>query len=200
MRLLNCIILDDEKGPRERLVVLLSKFEEVKIIGIEENPGIAITKIIKRNPDIVFIDVEMPCYTGFDVVKEVRQSLPDQDFIFVTGYSQYAIKAIKNGAFDYLLKPVDIDELKEAISRYQKRLLSRPENTSNQDPEALNRFTKRELDVLKLIGEYKTAHQIAQDLNLSKHTIDTHRKNILEKSGLHKTSELVVFAREKRLI
>lgn len=200
MRSLNCIILDDEKGPRERLAILLSKIENIKIISIEENPETAIQIIIQKNPDIVFVDVEMPRLSGFDVVKEVRKVVPSQNFIFVTGFNQYAIKAIKSEAFDFLLKPVDIDELNETILRYQKRLLSRPEKYQCNNSGVLKCFTERELEVLKLIGEYKTAIQIAEELNLSKHTIDTHRKNILEKIGLHKTSELVVFARENGIV
>ena len=200
MKTLTCIILDDEKGPRERLAVLLSKMEDVKIIGIEESPETAIETISCKKPDVVFIDVEMPRMTGFDVVKEIHRNRPNQDFIFVTGYNQYAIKAIKNEAFDFLLKPVDIDELKETIERFQQRLMSKPEKPPCQNPEILNCLTERELEILSLIGQHKTAVQIAEELNLSKHTVDTHRKNILEKSGLHKTSELVVFARENGLV
>ena len=200
MKNLTCIILDDERGPRERLAVLLSKMEDVKIIGIEEKPETAIETIIRKKPEVVFIDVEMPRMTGFEVVKEVRKARPGQDFIFVTGYNQYAIKAIKNEAFDFLLKPVDIDELKETIERYKKRLLTKPKKTSCQDPDILKCLTERELEILKLIGQYKTAIQIAEELYLSKFTVDTHRKNILEKTGLHKTSELVVFAMENGLV
>ena len=200
MKPLNCIILDDERNPRERLAILLGKMENMKIIGIEGVPESAIENIILKKPDLVFIDVEMPRMTGFDVVKEVRKSLPGQDFIFVTGYNQYAIKAIKNEAFDFLVKPVDIDELKETIERYRKRLKTKPKESVCKDLDKLKCLTERELEVLTLIGQHKTAGQIAEELYLSKHTVDTHRKNILEKAGLHKTSELVVFARENGLV
>lgn len=200
MNTLTCIILDDERGPRERLSVLLSKMEDVKIIDIEEKPETAIETILRKNPDIVFIDVEMPRLSGFDVVKEVRKARPGQDFIFVTGYNQYAIKAIKSEAFDFLLKPVDIDELKETIERYQKRLVSKSEKTPFQNTEILKCFTERELEVLSLIGQHKTAGKIAEELYISKHTVDTHRKNILKKTGLQKTSQLVVFVRENGLV
>ncbi|MCD4665347.1 MAG: response regulator transcription factor [Bacteroidales bacterium] len=200
MKTLTCLLLDDERGPRERLAVLLSKLEDVKVIGIEEKPETAIEAIIKKKPEIVFIDVEMPRMTDFEVVKEVRKARPGQDFIFVTGYNQYAIKAIKNEAFDFLLKPVDIDELKETIERYKERLLTKPKETSCQNSDILKCLTEREMEVLTLIGQHKTAGQIAEELHISKHTVDTHRKNILEKTGLHKTSELVVFARENGLV
>lgn len=199
MNTLSCIILDDEKGPRERLTVLLSKMEDVKISGIEDDPETAITNITHKNPDLVFIDVEMPRMTGFEVVNILRKTRPELDFVFVTGYNQYAIKAIKNEAFDFLLKPVDIDELKETIERYKRRLIVKPKNAPCRNQEIINCFTERELEIVKHIGQYKTAGQIADELCLSKHTVDTHRKNILEKSGLHKTAELVVFALRKGL-
>jgi len=200
MKTLNCFILDDEKNPRERMAILLGKMENIKIIGIEGEPEPAIENILLKKPDLVFIDVEMPRMTGFDVVKEVHKARSGQDFIFVTGYNQYAIKAIKNEAFDFLVKPVDIDELKETIQRYRQRLLTKPKETAYQDPNILQSFTERELEILKLIGQHKTSQEIADELNLSKHTINTHRKNILEKVGLHKSSELIVFARENGLV
>jgi len=200
MKPLSCIILDDETGSRERLAVLLTKVEDIKIIGVLENPETAIETISLKKPDIVFIDVEMPRLSGFDVVNEVRKANPYQDFIFVTGYNQYAIKAIRNGAFDFLEKPVDIDDLNDAIERYRMRLFQRTKDNRYQDLDVLKCLTQRELEILKLIGQHKTAIQIAEELYLSKHTVDTHRKNILEKAGLHKTSELVVFALENGLV
>lgn len=125
MKEITCIVLDDERGARERLVVLLSKIEGIKIIGIEGEPEIAIETITRKIPDLVFIDVEMPRLTGFDVVREVRKKNVYPDFIFVTGYNQYAVKAIKKEAFDYLVKPVDIDELNETIDRYKSNIFTR---------------------------------------------------------------------------
>jgi two-component system LytT family response regulator len=197
---IDCIIIDDEKGSRERMAIILGKMDYVKIIGIEEDPITAIELIINKKPNLVFVDVEMPRMSGFDVVKEVRKSLPEQNFIFVTAYNQYSIKAIKNEAFDFLLKPVDIDELKETLNRYLKKQFLNPKKSSCLNTELLMCLTEREIELLTLIGQYKTAIQIAKELNLSKYTVDTHRKNILKKTKLNKISELVVFARENGLV
>jgi two-component system, LytTR family, response regulator len=199
MRILTCIILDDELGPLERMAVLLGKMNGIKIIGMEENPEAAIESIAGKKPDLVFIDVEMPGMNGFEVVKEIRDRSLNPEFIFVTGYNQYAIKAIKSGAFDFLVKPVDIDELKETISRFRCR------NRSGRiqgpiKPENLPSFTQRELEIIKLIAECKSSPDIASTLNISKFTVDTHRRNILQKTGLRKTTELVVFARDNGLV
>ncbi|MBM3436485.1 MAG: response regulator transcription factor [Bacteroidetes bacterium] len=198
MRPLTCCLLDDEKGPRERMAVLLGKFENIKILGIDEKPEEAISNILCKKPDLVFIDVEMPRMSGFDVIREIRNNNFFPDFIFVTGYNQYAIKAIKEEAFDFLLKPVDIDELKETIDRYHLRL---QEKISHGKVIAtdLPYFTEREIEIIRLIVGCKSAKEISEILHISKNTVDTHRKNILEKAGLHKISELIVFARESGL-
>src|SRR4030043_2361728 len=120
MQDIKSIIVDYEKEARDRLLELLKKIEGVVISGCEGDPETAIRKIIKLKPDIVFLDIEMPGMNGFEVVHEVRSNLVYPTFIFVTGYDQYTIKAIKNAAFDYLLKPIDIDELKESLERYRK--------------------------------------------------------------------------------
>ena len=197
---ITCIVLDDEKEARERIVILLSKVDGIKIIGIEGEPEKAIESITSKMPDLVFIDVEMPRLTGFDVVREVRKNNVNPDFIFVTGYNQYAIKAIKKEAFDFLLKPVDIDELNETINRYKSNIYKRFKEKKPKHTEVSSHFSEREIEIIKLIAEYKTSKQIAEKLNISKNTVDTHRKNILEKAGLHKTAELVVFARENGLV
>jgi DNA-binding NarL/FixJ family response regulator len=181
------------------MAVLLSKFDNIKILGIEENPEDAIANILTKKPDLVFIDVEMPRMSGFDVIREVRNKNFDPDFVFVTGFNQYAIKAIKAEAFDFLLKPVDIDELKETIDRYHSRLKEKIRR-GEAIPSDLPYFTEREIEIIRLIADCKTAKEIAEILHISKNTVDTHRKNILEKTGLHKTSELIVFARENGFI
>ena len=115
---INCIIIDDEQEACDRFESLLSKIPGVEVTAKENNPEKGIKEVIKLFPDIVFLDVEMPGKSGFDVVSEIREMKVFPTFIFVTGYNQYAIKAIRNAAFDFLLKPVDIDELKEAINRF----------------------------------------------------------------------------------
>lgn len=118
MQIIDCLIIDDKKEARDRLKNLLSKFEYVNILSAEGDTEKAITKIIKLKPDLVFLEIEMPQKNGFDIANEIRALGMDTAFIFVTGYNQYAVKAIRNKAFDYLVKPVDIDELGEALRRF----------------------------------------------------------------------------------
>jgi len=117
MQDIRCIIVDDNHKSCRRLEELLNKFPGIKVLASIGNAEEAVQKIVKEQPALVFLEVEMPCKTGFDIVKDVRRKFVNSDFIFVTAHKQYAIKALRNAAFDYLVKPVDIDELKEALER-----------------------------------------------------------------------------------
>jgi len=189
--IINAIIIDDEKEACDRLESLLNNFKNVKVIAKIENAEYGIKKILELIPDFVFLDVEMPGKSGFDVVHEARKQNLTPTFIFVTGYNQYAIKAIHNAAFDYLLKPVDIDELKEAIKRFcclreEKRQNNLPKNLKNKYS-----LTQREIEIIELLAQCKSSKEIANILFISRHTVDTHRRNILEKTGMKTTTELL---------
>ncbi|HXH17749.1 MAG TPA: response regulator [Chitinophagales bacterium] len=121
MKAITCLIIDDEELARERLESLLKMHKEIEVLAKIGDPDEAVKEIIYHEPALVFIDVEMPRKSGFDVVKEVREAGFNPTFIFATGYNQYAIKAIKNAAFDYLLKPIDMDDLKETLERFKQQ-------------------------------------------------------------------------------
>lgn len=188
---ITCIIVDDEKDARDRLSSLLAKIEHVNVIANEGNPETAIKTIVDEQPDLVLIDVEMPRKSGFDIITEVRNENVNSTFIFVTAYNQYAIKAIKNRAFDYILKPVDIDELKEALERFNRSL---KEKQKQDIPKILAKeyfLTPREIEIMEFLLECKTSKEIAEILFISKNTVDTHRRKILEKTETKSTAELV---------
>jgi two-component system LytT family response regulator len=113
--LLKTLIVEDEVRGRSALKAMLSEINEVVLIG--ESPGVedAIIKIKIHNPDLILLDIEMPFKNGF----ELLAALPDRSFdvIFTTAYDSYALKAIKFSAIDYLLKPIDSEELKIAINK-----------------------------------------------------------------------------------
>ena len=114
--MLTAIIIDDEQKGRIALKQkLLDYCADVQLTGEAENGEEGMKLIEKNKPDIVFLDIEMPRMDGF----EMLHRLPEKNFhlIFTTAYDQYAIKAIKYAAFDYLLKPIDIEELKSAVSK-----------------------------------------------------------------------------------
>ncbi len=115
------VIVDDEKDAVSSLELMLNEFcPGTTIIGKAFSVIDAIKEIQNKKPDLVFLDIEMPHGTGFDIL----ESIPDRKFavIFTTAHNDYAIKAIKASALDYLLKPVDIEELQNAIKKAEEQI------------------------------------------------------------------------------
>ncbi len=115
------ILVDDEKLAIQGLELRLAKYPDVEIIDTCSNGREAIRKIKTGKPDLVFLDIQMPGFDGFSVVKGVMEIEPPL-FVFVTAYSEHALKAFEANAVDYLLKPVDDDRLADALDRARTRL------------------------------------------------------------------------------
>jgi two-component system, LytTR family, response regulator len=115
--MIKTIIIDDERHCSESLSWLLKQYcPEIEVAAVCEGAEQGLEQILHLRPRLVFLDVEMPGKTGFDLL----EGLTDIDFtiIFTTAFNQYALRAIKFGALDYLMKPVDKDELREAIKKF----------------------------------------------------------------------------------
>jgi len=114
--MIKTVLIDDEKLALDNLSILLSEYcKNIEIIGTANSINDGISLIQSKNPDLVFLDIEMPFGTGFDLLSKL--DVINFQVIFVTAYDQYAIQAIKCNALDYILKPIDIDELKKAVSK-----------------------------------------------------------------------------------
>lgn len=121
--MIKSIIVDDELKSRESLRILIQDFcEGTEVLALCQNVAEGIQAIQQHKPDIVFLDIQMQRETGFDLLAKIKEV--DFEVIFTTAYSEYAIKAFKFSAIDYLLKPIDIDELKKAIQKVEKKLNS----------------------------------------------------------------------------
>lgn len=126
--MIRTIIIDDEKDGAEVLQFLVQQnCPNIQILSIEHSVESAITSIQNKKPDLIFLDIEMPTGTGFDVIQNTRDL--GYETIFVTAYEHYAIKAFKASAIDYLLKPIDVDELMHAVKNAEKRISFSNKNT-----------------------------------------------------------------------
>ena len=188
---ISCIIIDDELEVRKRLTSLLKQYKEIKILASIDNADLAVERTLGLKPDIVFIDIEMPGINGINIAKQIRDKCLYPSFIFVTAWPQYAIKAIKINAFDYLLKPIDIVELTDTINRYKKERLLCCTNQRLNTP-LVSELTAREKEVLEFAMEGYTSQETANKLIINKTTVDSHRKNILEKTNSKKISDLLI--------
>lgn len=117
--MLKALIVDDETKARGMLRAMLAdNCPQVEVIGEAENVPAAVKAIYAHHPDLVFLDIEMPGYTGFQLLEMIEQ--PTFQVVFTTAYSEYALKAFEVSAIDYLLKPIRIQKLKEAVERVEK--------------------------------------------------------------------------------
>lgn len=191
MAKITCIIIDDEIRIANRLEKLLLKFNNIKVLAKEVDSEYAIKKVLELKPSIVFIEIEMSRLNGFDVIKAIRKKHYYPTFIFVTTFDQYVIEAIRHSVFDYLLKPIRIDELKKTLERYEK---SKAIRKNIMDSPLLLSLTNREKEVLKFAINGITSKKTAEKLFISKSTVDTHHKKILEKTNEKKISDLIIKA------
>jgi two-component system, LytTR family, response regulator len=151
--MLNAIIIDDERNSRNALrQKLINHCPEVNIIAECENGEEGMKAISENKPDIIFLDVEMPRMNGFTMLQQLQQNNAAAmgfEIIFITAYDHYAIKAIKFSALDYLVKPVEITDLKTAVEKATEK---RKKPTGNLALETL---------LHNLINKEKEQHRIA---------------------------------------
>ncbi|MFO7621636.1 MAG: response regulator transcription factor [Bacteroidales bacterium] len=177
---IRAVIIDDERHACERLKKLLMAFKEIELLDCFTSSAKAIEFIKKNKPDLLFLDVELEAnISAFDIIGKLKESLCKPHIILVTAWPHYSIKAIKNDVFDYLLKPVDIDELRVTIMRLTENRSLR----SKIDMKAFGMLSERENEVLNHILDGRTSKEIADLLFLSINTVHTHRRNILKKTG-----------------
>ncbi|WP_273567928.1 LytR/AlgR family response regulator transcription factor [Maribacter halichondriae] len=118
--MIRAIIIDDEEDAREVLSLTLQKFcPEIEVIALCGSPEEGLDKINNLGPSLVFLDVQMPNMSGFDLLEKVTDI--NFDVIFVTAFNRYAIKAIRFSALDYLLKPIEVDDLVSAVERVKEK-------------------------------------------------------------------------------
>ncbi len=138
--MIRAVIIDDERLARNELKKLLLEFPEIEVIAEAANANEGIEKIDSLNPDLIFLDIQMPGKTGFDMLAELDKA---PDVIFTTAYDDHALKAFEVNALDYLLKPVEPKRLADAI---QKLHLEEDKEQIGDDEIAVNRSLLHEHD------------------------------------------------------
>jgi two-component system, LytTR family, response regulator len=126
--MIRAIVIDDERLARNELKKLLAEFPEIEVISEAANADEGMERIESLNPDLVFLDIQMPGKTGFDMLAELDR-IPN--VIFTTAYDEYALKAFEVNALDYLLKPVEPKRLADAIQKLHMQEEKEANNTSH---------------------------------------------------------------------
>lgn len=215
MKKIKIAIADDYKIFRDGLKVGLSADENLEIILEADNGEDLLQGLEENKPDVILMDLKMPIMDGMEATKEIKKKNIQVKVLIVTMYDdeKFIIHLMENGANGYLLKNAEPEEIRKAIyavhengyyfnDLVNKALLKKlviKQNLKpsfNQDVE----FTERELEVLKLICEEKTAAEIAKDIFLSPRSVEGIRQRLIEKVGVRNTAGLVMFAVKNNIV
>ncbi len=126
---MKALIIDDERLARIELKRLLENFPKIEVIGEAANTDEALDMIDELSPDLLFLDIQMPGKNGFQLLESIEGKVPE--VIFTTAYDEYALKAFEFNALDYLMKPIDIARLSEAIQRVEEERIGEEERKEN---------------------------------------------------------------------
>lgn len=147
MKTIRTLIIDDEELARSRMRRMLTGFDDLEIAGEAENGAAAVALIEAKQPDLIFLDVQMPDLDGFEVLK-LAEVNPLPLVIFVTAFDQYAVNAFEVSALDYLLKPVSRQRLEAAVGKAREKLAS-PQQSGKQLSQFLQSQPKPAADHLQ---------------------------------------------------
>ena len=202
------LLADDHKIIRDGLRSLLGKEENMVVVAEAENGRKALQLTRKLSPDVIIMDVSMPDLNGIDAARQIIGEQPGIKIVALSMHSekQFVEGMLKAGVSGYLLKDTAFEELIKAIRVVcaGKKYLS-PDVTDivlhefisptiTTDDQTTTALTNREREVLQLIAEGRATKEIAGKLHISVKTVETHRKNIMDKLGLHTVAELTKYA------
>lgn len=202
------LIADDHRLFRDGLKALLEKQADMQVVG-ETADGIAAVKaILEKKPDIVLMDISMPELNGIEATRQIMENRPETKIIVLSMHSdqRYIAECLKAGAVGYILKDCPTEELLVAIRAVANKqvYLSRQITESVvRDYINLNKggssqvfaiLSPREREVLQLLAEGKSTKEMAEKLNVSVKTIETHRKQIMDKLNMRSIAELTKYA------
>lgn len=131
MNRIKALIVDDEKNGREVLLALLEKFcPQVNVVGTADSGEAALEQIQQLKPELVFLDINMPGMTGFEMLERIDSI--NFEVVFVTAHDHYALKAFKFSAVDYVLKPIDLEDLQKAVKKVEEKRGTQTSSGSNR--------------------------------------------------------------------
>ena len=209
--MIRVVISDDHGIVRSGLKLLIDRQRDMEVVAEAEDGVAALEQTQAHQPDVAVLDVSMPRMTGLQAAREIRSHVPDTRVLLLSMHDdeRYFLEGLEAGAAGYVLKRAADTDLIGAVRTVagggtflsddaQRTLME--EWLENGSPVPDDRLTPRELEVVKLIAEAFTNRQIAQTLNLSEKTIESHRANLLSKLEMRDRVELVRYAIRRGLV
>lgn len=215
MAKIRILVADDHTVIRRGIVGLLNAQPDMDVIDEAGNGREAVAKAAATSPDVVLLDVAMPDLNGLGATRMIKTQSPGVQVLILTMHDRadYLFQALRAGASGYVLKGADTEDLltavrsvarggvylfppvaRELLNDYLRRVQA-GEDVANYDG-----LTDREREILQLIAEGKTAAQIADELSISPHTVQSHRDSIMTKLDLHNRAALIRYAIQRGLV
>lgn len=205
MKKIKLFIVDDHYMIIEGIISLMQNEIEVETIGYAQNAESCMAFLNRMQPDVIFLDINLPDKSGIDVCKEIKTMYPLIKIIALSTFNQnsYINNMLENGADGYLLKNATKVEMVLAIKTVMqhKKYLSKEVADNLKTNQSQNiALTRREKEILKLLADGLTSHDIGKQLFISTTTVDTHRKHLLEKLKTNNTVTLIRTATQLGII
>ena len=212
---ISILLADDHRIVRQGLRRILEENSRMEVVGEASDGREAVQMALEKEPDVIIMDGAMPHLGGMEAIRQISKRLPAAKVLVLSMYSDesYVVQMLEAGAKGYLLKDSADTDLVEAVlavsngksffSPLISKILLDEYVRQVQEKGISDRYellTEREREILQLIAEGKTSREIAELLNLSTSTVDTHRGHIMEKLDLHNPYEVVLYAVRKGLI
>ena len=199
------LLVDDHALVRKGFRRMLEDDSGISVVGEASEGPAAVKLALELRPKVVVMDCALPGCSGIEALRQIREKMPDATVLMLSMHSEDTLirQALEAGARGYILKNAMELDLVSAIKRVAKGdlvldpQLAKPESLKGERESGL---TARELEVLQHIVAGKSNKEIAADLGLSANTVGVHRANIMDRLGIHKTAELVVYAIRNGLV
>jgi len=210
--MISILVVDDHKLVVEGIILMLSDMKDMQIVGTAANGKEAYDIILEKEPDVVLLDLNMPVMNGLDLCKKLQLEKIQTKVIVLSMMDELKLiqSLVQKGAWGYLLKNSGKEEVVDAIRKVakgekhfdQKVLLQLMTNTPNKRrrQNLIPKISKRENEILSLILDELTSNEIAKKLFISLGTVETHRRNLINKLGVRNTAGLVKKSIEMGLV
>ncbi len=208
---ISLFLADDHTLVRQGIAAIINQGDDMEVVG-ECGDGLKVTEeVLQTKPDVLILDLTMPGLNGLDICRQLSRKAKGTAILVVTMHAdeEFIVRALENGASGYLIKDAAAEQLAEAVRTVARgdlylgpgvprAVLGRL--TAGPDADPYNRLTARERQVLQLIAEGKTNRHIAEMLDLSVKTVDTHRAHLMRKLDIHDQTTLVKYAIRRGIV
>ena len=206
------LIADDHDIIREGIKNILRKQPDYEIVGEAVDGEEVLEKVAALKPDILLLDITMPKKSGLEILEQVQRISRNTKILIISVHKTdaYVMRALKAGVKGYLTKENAADDLLPALRKIAagqvylgtevSSYLLEKASQKPQEWTQVSLLSEREVDVLRLVAEGKTAKEIANILFISPRTVENYKNNILKKLGLHRTSDLIKYAIKNKII